>query len=149
MLVKSVLFHIWRKPHYSEANSLLITVNKISSLLCFWTQSQNASTRFWFGFALVWICPFLLPFVFSNVCTFLLSSPVNSINDWGTRVFSCQLRKTFGTELWVSAWVLTASRCFQQCQGTRTACNKSTQVKKNTLSLLCLQILDKRLTIHT
>lgn len=88
----------------------------------------HSKCRLWFGFALVWICPLLLPFVSSYVRTFLLSGPVNSINDWRTRVFSCQLRKTFGTELRVSAWELTASRCFQQCQGTETARSWYTQV---------------------
>lgn len=118
----SVSFCISRTSHYSEANSLLIIVNGFQvsqlwyvSLTVFLHPKPEWERGIWFGFALVWICPFLLPFVFLDVCTFLLSSPVNSINDWRTRVFSCQLRKTFGTELRVSAWALTASRCFQQC----------------------------------
>lgn len=91
-------------------------------------ESRFCKYGTWFGFALVWIRPFLLPFVFLDARTFLLSSPLSSINDWRTRAFSCQPGETFGTELSVSARALTASRCFQRRRGTRIASNWKTRV---------------------
>lgn len=104
---------ISRMSHYFVTNWLLIIVIGLHAVCI---SAPKARVRTW---DLVCFCSGLNMSIPVTLC-FLgcvhlpVLQPSEQINDWRTHVFSCQLRRTFGTELRVSAPVLTASSCFKQ-----------------------------------